>query len=883
MSRRKVERLVRAAPLGGSNGIAFGPDGRLYVAQYLAGQISAVDLATGDVEVVVPPDGPLRSPDDLAFDTAGAMYVTDLIPGRVWRRDPAGTFTLVTDRITAPNGIACVGTRVFANEMIPGGRLLELSPAGDEPRVLAAGLAMGNAMQLGPDGRLYYPHMLTGEVFRVPLDGGEPELVAADVPAPVAVRFDREGVLLVLSLGQTGTVTRLDLTGTGDRSAVVSDLNALDNAAFDADNRMYVSSYAHGGIAELAPDGRTRQIVPRGLGGPFGVTIDLGGGIHLADHYRLAQPGNGPDEDVTTTDLLTFVHGVAADGDLLHATSQYGQVRTYDRRSGTVRTRADGLNRPLGVAVRADGTLVVAESGAGRVLTIDHDDQISVLAGGLGRPVGVAVGADQRCYVSDEQLGAVHRIEDGGPALLAGGLGTPQGITVHDGTLYIVEPSHRRLLAIDLATGDVRTEADSLAVAPATGLTDPDHDPSLPEPTPSHPDTGPSHPRTGPSRPERSLFVIPGLPGIPRPFAGIAATPNGALVIAANGDGSVLHLPAPAPRPPPSPPDPQGAQRTPPRPLRQPPRRTFHVTTARLPLRAPVSPDRRSHPRNPRTSPIPRESASSYPCPMELAEIRTYPVKSTKAVPRPSAQVLPWGLEGDRRWAVVDPRGELIWVGEHPRLLSVSAAETADGHLLLSADGMDDLKVPPPTGDTLPVSFANFTRGVLAHPDAHDWFTRLLGKPARLVRQEDPRPATPGGPPEETVPFAWDAALHLVSRSSLSRLNDWITEGAAERQEHPPEPLDITRFRPNAIIDGAPPFVEDTWTSVRIGEIDFRVSELCDRCAATTWDPATLDRGKEPLRTLAKHRRWDGNTWFGIRLVPKNLGELRVGDEVRPG
>ncbi|MEV4582085.1 hypothetical protein AB0K16_53540 [Nonomuraea jabiensis] len=493
--------------------MAFGPDGRLYVAQFLAGQISAVDLATGDVEVVVPPDGPLHSPDDLAFDTDGAMYVTDLVPGRVWRRDPAGNFTLVTDAITAPNGIACVGTRVFANEMIPGGRLLELPVAGGEPTVLTAGLAMGNAMQLGPDGQLYYPHMLTGEVFRIPLDGGEPELVAADVPDPVAVRFDRGGALLVLSLGETGTVTRVDLTGTGDRSAIVSELNALDNAAFDAENRMFVSSYAHGGVAELAADGRTRQIVPRGLGGPFGVTIDLGGGVHVADHYRLAQPADQlsgrTGDDVATTELLNFVHGVAADGDLLHTTSQYGDVRTYDRRSGTARTRARGLDRPLGIAVRADGTLLVAESGAGRVVAIDHDDQVSVLAEGLGRPIDVAVDAGQRCYVSDEQLAAVYRVEDGVPALLADGLGTPQGITVHDGIVYVVETTHRRLLAIDLATNDVEIEADSLPVMSPAGR-------------------------------EPGLFVVPGLPGMPRPFAGIAATADGSLVIAANGDGGVL-------------------------------------------------------------------------------------------------------------------------------------------------------------------------------------------------------------------------------------------------------------------------------------------------------------------------------------------------------
>ncbi|MER5423361.1 MOSC domain-containing protein [Streptosporangium roseum] len=264
---------------------------------------------------------------------------------------------------------------------------------------------------------------------------------------------------------------------------------------------------------------------------------------------------------------------------------------------------------------------------------------------------------------------------------------------------------------------------------------------------------------------------------------------------------------------------------------------------------------------------------------MELAEIRTYPIKSTKGIPRPSAHVLPWGLEGDRRWAVVDPLGEVIWVGEHPQFLSVSAAETPEGGLRLSAKGMGELKVPPATGDTLPLGFSNLDRAVLAHADAHEWFTRLLGKPARLIWLDDPGRRTN----TEEQGGLWDAPLLLVSRSSLQRLDDWIAEGAMERQEHPPAPLDVARFRPNAVIDGAEPFAEDAWTSVRIGEIDFRVSELCDRCAATIWDPATQDRGKEPLRTLAKHRRWDGKTWFGIRLVPRNLGELRVGDEVRPG
>ena len=54
---REIRRMM--APLWGSNGVAFGPDGRLYVAQFLAGRISAVDLASGDLEDGGPADGPV--------------------------------------------------------------------------------------------------------------------------------------------------------------------------------------------------------------------------------------------------------------------------------------------------------------------------------------------------------------------------------------------------------------------------------------------------------------------------------------------------------------------------------------------------------------------------------------------------------------------------------------------------------------------------------------------------------------------------------------------------------------------------------------------------------------------------------------------------------
>ena len=86
------------------------------------------------------------------------------------------------------------------------------------------------------------------------------------------------------------------------------------------------------------------------------------------------------------------------------------------------------------------------------------------------------------------------------------------------------------------------------------------------------------------------------------------------------------------------------------------------------------------------------------------------------------------------------------------------------------------------------------------------------------------------------------------------------------------------------VVTGEEPFAEDRWARVRIGATAYRVSELCDRCAMTLVDTTTWTTDKEPVRTLSRHRKWDGVTWFGIRLVPELAPEatstIRVGDDV---
>ena len=96
----------------------------------------------------------------------------------------------------------------------------------------------------------------------------------------------------------------------------------------------------------------------------------------------------------------------------------------------------------------------------------------------------------------------------------------------------------------------------------------------------------------------------------------------------------------------------------------------------------------------------------------------------------------------------------------------------------------------------------------------------------------------------------------------------------------------MNRFRPNLVIADCPAYAEDTWPRLRIGELVLRAGGPCARCAVTTTNQETAERGKEPLRLLASYRRdvkdpTDVN--FGQNFIHETkTGTLRIGDEVEP-
>ncbi|GGS73778.1 MULTISPECIES: MOSC domain-containing protein [Streptomyces] len=267
----------------------------------------------------------------------------------------------------------------------------------------------------------------------------------------------------------------------------------------------------------------------------------------------------------------------------------------------------------------------------------------------------------------------------------------------------------------------------------------------------------------------------------------------------------------------------------------------------------------------------------------EVESIHVHPVKAFRGVSPREAVVEPWGLTGDRRWTLVDDGGKVVTQREEPRLALAAAEPLPGGGVRLSAPGMAPLTVEvPEPAQTVPANvFGTEVEGIPAAAAAHAWCGTYLGAEVRLVHMDDPATRRPVDPdyalPGETVSFADGYPLLVTTLGSLDALNSLIAEGphAAEG------PLPMNRFRPNVVVAGTAPWAEDHWTRISIGEVVFRVAKPSGRCVVTTTDQTTAVRGKEPLHTLARHRRTGGRLLFGQNLVPLSPGTIAVGDAVR--
>lgn len=261
---------------------------------------------------------------------------------------------------------------------------------------------------------------------------------------------------------------------------------------------------------------------------------------------------------------------------------------------------------------------------------------------------------------------------------------------------------------------------------------------------------------------------------------------------------------------------------------------------------------------------------------VKITALNIYPVKSCRGIALTQARITETGFAHDREWMVVTPEHRFLTQRERPLLAQIETVITGDRLVLRKPQG-SELSLPMDmTGPQVEVTIWRSKAAAFdAGEPAARWFSEHLGEPARLVRFDKRHKRASdtkwAGDVVALNQFTDAFPYLLISQASLDELNRRLEQ-----------PLPMNRFRPNIVVDGLPPFGEDSVDEFVAGEVRLKVAKPCDRCVITTTDQITGARtGEEPLKAL-KEFRFDPTlrgVLFGQNLVlTAGVGrELKVG------
>jgi uncharacterized protein YcbX len=224
---------------------------------------------------------------------------------------------------------------------------------------------------------------------------------------------------------------------------------------------------------------------------------------------------------------------------------------------------------------------------------------------------------------------------------------------------------------------------------------------------------------------------------------------------------------------------------------------------------------------------------------VRISELWRYPVKSLRGERCEQVHVDARGVEGDRRYALVDADGK---IGSHKST-----------RRFVRMKGLFDLAGRQVDGSTRVV----FTDGSML--DAGD---PLMG--SALSEHVGQRVTLNA---EAAISHQDAGALHIVTTASLR----WLRERVPS--------VDVRRFRPNVVVEvEGTGLLERDWVGrkVTLGDVELTITEATERCVMTTLAQAELPKDPAILRAIAQ----EASACFGVYATVVRPGLLRQGDAV---
>ncbi|HXS97448.1 MAG TPA: IPT/TIG domain-containing protein [Candidatus Limnocylindrales bacterium] len=387
----------------------------------------------------------IGSPDHIAVDSAGNLYIWDTLNSRIRKVNTAGiisTIAAATGQLAMP--------------------------------VAAGGLAIDSG------GNLYIAD--TGN-YRVR-------------------KVDTSGVMTTIA--GNGTLGISGTSGNGSQAVTVA-LCSPSGVAVDRNGNVYFGSSICGTVRKVDTSGVLSTVASTFSGTPFAMTIDTSGNLYVCDRntgtrvYKVAPGGAvtvvagtgisgfSGDGGPATSAQLFEAHGVAVDaaGNVYVADGGNFRVRKVDT-SGTISTVAGGgtLNAqdgsvatsvkfsPQDVTVDASGNLYISAGGVYKVSGLSNGATPSappaISANGVVNGASFQPGVAANSWVTIQGTNLAGKTDDWSHSIVNGALPTSlDGVSVTMGGkpayIYFVSPGQLNVLAPDVPAGPVSVTVTTAA------------------------------------------------------------------------------------------------------------------------------------------------------------------------------------------------------------------------------------------------------------------------------------------------------------------------------------------------------------------------------------------------------------------------------------
>lgn len=457
-------------PEGMADDLEFGPDGTLVWTSILTGQVLA---RRPNAEIFIVADH-LPGINSIAFSPSGRLFVTQVLWGdALWELDLAGDNPprKVIENMGHLNGFDFDKDGYLYGPLLYKGTVVKIDVDSGQMSTLASGFKIPVAVNLDSQDNLYVADTALGRLLRVDIKTGEKTLVATVEPGIDNLALNSRDELFITNMNDNAAIKINTRTGTS-RTIVRSDIsvpggldliedngketlllgNLFTYSTIDGDSgevtdikrglrdhfempmsvniqgeRVVVSSWFTSGVEILDRNSHQSIAVHHDFQQPVDALELINGTLLVAEHGTgsILEVSADGDRDV----LVDELPGIAAlrqgsDEDSFYASDVLnGQLLEIDD-DGDIDIIAEGLDRPEGFDVAADGSIVLAEVGKQRIVRIDpNSGEISEIARNLaiglapaqGTPpgyiqTGVAVSNAGNIYVTSDLNTAVYKI-----------------------------------------------------------------------------------------------------------------------------------------------------------------------------------------------------------------------------------------------------------------------------------------------------------------------------------------------------------------------------------------------------------------------------------------------------------------------------------------